>query len=324
MNDLKSAFADLRFEKFVFEVKPQSAIIFPSYKGVTLRGAFGKSLKRLFCVEKKSKKSCSECLLNQSCSYSYIFESPNIKKEPYFLSPNSSVPHPFVLEPPLDAKRHYQPGETFSFGLILVGKALRYLPSIVYSFVEIGKKGLGVERGKFSLVNVYSVQKEKKVVIFDSRKECFLNVSFTSKRDFPYGEEMKKTDTLKLEFLTPVRIVKEGKPLKNLEFWNIINALLIRLAQLMYFHCGEKPEIDIQKLVDESRGVKVVESQLYWSEFAHFSPRIRERIKLGGLLGDITFKGKLDKWYPILKLGEILHLGKATSFGFGKYTVGGK
>jgi CRISPR/Cas system endoribonuclease Cas6 (RAMP superfamily) len=39
---------------------------------------------------------------------------------------------------------------------------------------------------------------------------------------------------------------------------------------------------------------------------------------LRGLLGRITFEGKVAPYIPILKLAEICHVGKATSFGFGR------
>jgi CRISPR/Cas system endoribonuclease Cas6 (RAMP superfamily) len=44
-------------------------------------------------------------------------------------------------------------------------------------------------------------------------------------------------------------------------------------------------------------------------------------MKIGGFIGDIVFKGNLEKFMDFLWLGEWIHLGKATSFGFGKYKI---
>jgi hypothetical protein len=47
---------------------------------------------------------------------------------PHFLRKYEKAPHPFVIEPPLETKTHYKPGDAFTFGIVLVGKAADYLP----------------------------------------------------------------------------------------------------------------------------------------------------------------------------------------------------
>jgi CRISPR/Cas system endoribonuclease Cas6 (RAMP superfamily) len=48
---------------------------------------------------------------------------------------------------------------------------------------------------------------------------------------------------------------------------------------------------------------------------------------MGGFIGDITFEGDIEPFMSVLKVGEVLHVGKGTGFGLGKYEVkesGGK
>jgi len=44
-------------------------------------------------------------------------------------------------------------------------------------------------------------------------------------------------------------------------------------------------------------------------------------MKMGGFVGDISFKGDLEKFLPFIILGEYIHVGKGTSFGLGKYDI---
>ena len=64
------------------------------------------------------------------------------------------TPHPFILEPPEDTRTSYEPGETLSFGLILIGRAVDYLAYFIYTFEELGCLGIDRNRGKYKLLQV--------------------------------------------------------------------------------------------------------------------------------------------------------------------------
>ena len=42
---------------------------------------------------------------------------------------------------------------------------------------------------------------------------------------------------------------------------------------------------------------------------------------MGGFVGDVTFEGDVQPFVQIIKAGEILHVGKGTAFGLGRYGV---
>jgi len=43
---------------------------------------------------------------------------------------------------------------------------------------------------------------------------------------------------------------------------------------------------------------------------------------MGGFVGEITFEGHIEPFMPLIEAGEVLHLGKGTGFGLGKYFLG--
>ncbi len=42
---------------------------------------------------------------------------------------------------------------------------------------------------------------------------------------------------------------------------------------------------------------------------------------MGGFVGEVTFAGNIGPFIPLIKVGEILHVGKGTSFGLGRYEI---
>ena len=95
-----------------------------------------------------------------------------------------------------------------------------------------------------------------------------------------------------------------------------------RLSLLYYFHCnGDSSEWDFKGIIEQSKEIKVKEKNLRWYDWERNSGRQETRIKMGGFLGYITFEGDVEPFMQIIKAGEILHVGKGTGFGLGKYEI---
>ncbi|MGB9716175.1 MAG: CRISPR system precrRNA processing endoribonuclease RAMP protein Cas6, partial [Thermodesulfovibrionales bacterium] len=108
----------------------------------------------------------------------------------------------------------------------------------------------------------------------------------------------------------------------DLEFHILIRNLLRRLSLLSYFHCGGEPaELDFKKIIEMAKRVNLKERNLRWYDWERYSTRQDTRMKMGGFVGDIIFEGYIEPFMPFIKAGEILHVGKGTSFGLGKYEI---
>ena len=58
-----------------------------------------------------------------------------------------------------------------------------------------------------------------------------------------------------------------------------------------------------------------------WYDWERYSARQDIRMKMGGFIGKVSFEGELNEFIPFVKLGELLHVGKGTSFGLGRYVI---
>ncbi|WP_333654949.1 CRISPR system precrRNA processing endoribonuclease RAMP protein Cas6 [Dissulfurispira sp.] len=308
--------ADITAGRFEFCVVPRDPLILPSYKGSTFRGAFGHAFKRVVCALKA--KECSGCLLKEKCVYSYVFETPP-PPDTKMMRKYVAAPHPFIIEPPLEKRMSYKPADEITFGLVLVGRAIDYLAYFIYAFSELGSIGIGRGKGSFELKNVSSNGR----IIYDSQSKTIH--SFKA-NDIPlfFDDSSGKSEieNVTIRFLTPTRIFYNNHLTKDLEFHILVRNLLRRLSLLYYFHCGGDPsDWDFKGLIKKSEDVVVAKRNLRWYDWERYSARQNTKMKMGGFVGEITFNGDVEQLMPLIKAGEIVHVGKGTTFGLGKYEV---
>ena len=330
----------LRIAKYRFTLEAVERLGLPRYKGSTLRGGFGAVFKRTVCFQREVK-SCADCLLQANCPYAYIFETAP-PQDAEVLRTYSDVPLPFVIEPPLDTKTVYEPGETLDFGLVLVGRAINYLPYFIIVFQELGRMGLGRGRGKYALRQVAAVQpldgSEETIyaAVNGMVRERDLSVGWEEieaqssklkvqtsnvKRETSNVKRQTSNFQLKVNFLTPTRMKHEGRFVVRPEFHVLVRSILRRVSSLYYFHCGEKWEADYRGIIEAARGVELAEARTEWVDWERYSRRQEAAMKLGGFVGRVVYQGDWEPFAALLVLGQLVHVGKACVFGHGKYEI---
>lgn len=308
----------IRYQTTEFIIRFLESCELPVYKGSTLRGGFGNAFKRSVCLFKN--KNCYECHLNRECAYAYLFESiPAREIELAHFGKYEAIPHPFIIEPPEEARALYQPGEELGFNIILIGKAIKYLPYFALAFERLGEIGIGKGRKKFNLGRVATCGKDiykpdTKEILPGNYSELFIPET--------YNFTNEKEEELTLEFRTPVRIKYNRDNVVKLDFFILITNILRRILLLNYFHGdGKPPGWDHKSIIEAAKNISIKSDRLIWQDWERYSNRQKTRMKLGGLKGTITYKGNVFNFLPLLEAGEILHAGKGTSFGLGKYMI---
>jgi len=307
----------LTFALFEFKTKTTNSFYLPPYKGSTFRGAFGHTIKKIACVKKQS--DCDDCLLKAKCIYSYIFETPP-PEDTSMMKNYTAAPHPFILEPPLEVKTDYEKGESLNFSLILTGKGIDYLPYFIYAFDEIGKNGIGRDRGRYEIEEVINHKSDwlDGTVIYGKEKKLLSPPNILTTDEFDNNRE---ADKITLSFITPARIKYEEKFVNTLEFHIFMRNILRRISLLTYFHCNGKLDVDFKDIIEKASNISMIKSELEWLDWERYSNRQQSRMKMGGLVGNITFKGDFKDFLSYIITGKYIHIGKAASFGLGKYEV---
>jgi hypothetical protein len=286
-----------------------------------LRGGFGTAFKQTVCVVEH--RDCGRCLLRTTCAYPYVFDTP-APPDAARMRKYTAAPHPFVLLPPLEQKERYEPGERLHVGWTLVGKGAQYLPYFIYAFERLGAhQGLGRGRGRFTLEEVSWLSPHAEPVAIYRGEAQVLRHAFRllDVRDLATPFDSDERSRLTLHFHTPTRLVYQGALTDTPSFHVILRALLRRLSNLAYFHCGTVLQLDFRRLIDMAEDVVAVTRWLQWYDWERYSARQKTRMKMGGFVGRVTYAGNLAPFLPLLRLGAMVHIGKGATFGLGKYDI---
>ncbi len=280
---------------------------FPKHIFSPLRGTLGASLKSFFCLL-KHLPSCQECPCLESCVYGMVFETVRPKNAPKFKK-YPFLPHPFAITP------IYKPGESsWKLGLTLVGEATKFFPHFIAAIRRAGEMGIGKHRVPFKILKAEDHFTGKSLLYGES--------SFHT----PETQEVFPTEdikTIKINFLTPLSVRFNEKIVgpREFEFHILIRNLLRRISALSFFFCGKELELPYREIIELATSVEIKEKQLKFYKIERYSARKKTTMPLKGFKGWVIVSGNLRPFFHLLKIGELVHVGKNISFGFGGYSL---
>ncbi len=287
----------------------------PAYAGSMLRGAFGHALRRVSCMTRQ--KDCTGCPLLHTCPYPAIFAPPPVE---HTLQRFTQPPAPYLIEPPPWGERSLAPGDTFSFNLVLSGRALQELPLITLALRQALQRGIGPGDGQAELTELNQQTGQNDHPENEQLIHTPATGSFNPHSHSLLPPEPLVSDEITLHFLTPLRLQENGHalPPNRLTPRALLMALIRRSSLMAEFHGNRAPDWDYKQLSQQAVTVND-EKDLKWQDWTRRSSRQQQTMKLGGVIGRWTLRGKLAPFLPALHLGQWLHVGKETVFGMGRY-----
>lgn len=313
-------FDELKVASYRFIIEAgERGLELPPFKSSAFRGGFGHVFKQLSCAF--PGKSCSECAIQNSCPYTYVFETkpPDDSK---VLRNFESVPRPYVISTAFEGKKHFRPGEHLDFDLLIFGDALTYLPYFIHSFELLGTVGIGKDRRPYTLRRVESVDlvQGHRFLVYDSgtkrirQKEVRMTGADILARAASLNEQ-----SVMISFETPLRIKWKGKYTSEPHFHLLIRNVVRRVSSILYFHHGGKElELHFADLFQKAEQIELTQPDVRWVDWERYSSRQDTKMSLGGIMGQAIYKGDLQDFIPWLVLAETIHIGKQTGFGLGK------
>lgn len=307
-------------------VRAEAPLQLPPYAGSMLRGAFGHALQALALLPHTSGQPCA---MQGNCPYCQIFSAPALPA--HSLQKFSQMPAPYVIEPPtpgLGQPWQVQPlraGQTFVFGLVLAGRALQHLPTVVLAFERALQRGLGSRNTACTLLSVQQEGAPEPLWQAAQPRQAPPVCGLLNNTTLPAAAALGTQASVQLHLHTPLRLQYQNRPARqhSLNADALLMALARRYQLLLDVCMGQNaPQQDFAALKRQAEAVRINTGDLYWFDWERYSSRQQQTMKLGGLLGTLRLHGDLAPFGHLLHLGQWLHVGKETTFGLGRYTLG--
>lgn len=294
--------------RYHFYLRVTKTMHLPQYAGSAFRGAIGRALRSGACVTRQP--SCQSCLMKQGCGYHLLFEGPEAIE--HSLQRFSKVPHPYVVEAPVDGEKTLQEGDELSFSIVLFGKALDQLALLIWGVKAAFQKEVCL--GSAELMNVWHEQTAQ--VIYKEGQ------SFIKTHDPVLHLQMPTAqDVIQLTWQPHLRLQNNGVAYgpHNIHDQALWAALFRRVSLVREFY-ADRVAFDFNRLQKMAQQVKS-NRELSWKTWRRYSSRQNQGMYLGGVVGTWTFYEVPAELYLFLKVGSYLHIGKNASFGLGGYRV---
>lgn len=224
------------------------------------------------------------------------------------------APRPLWLQPPLDPRAVYAPGDSLHFDLLLANPRPQWLAALERALPEIGRQGLGKTRGRYTVREVTPVAWTPDAAPGPIMLDEMLR----------QAQSAPPVAHLLLQWLTPLRLKREGGVLRQPPTAPVLlRRLLARAAMLAGCPLAALPLA--ADALAQAEHLTLAEHQLQWDDPSRYSARQDAVLPLGGLTGWLSYHAApgadiraVRAW---LAVGEWLHIGGKTSVGLGMYRL---
>lgn len=287
----------------------QRTLHLPRYAGGLWRSAFGSRLRRQVCIT--GEPTCQGCPLIRRCAYGYLFNTPAPDQNSAGVA--GQVVHPYVLSP-RNKYRDYQAGQTIQTDLFLLGPARHFLPEVLSTLKELRLHRTPVQ---LQAVAQYIPTEQ------GSDLQALTLAEALDVRAWHLQPPDCQPRALRFIIEHPLWVRSQGRDMtpERFAFDKLLTSAMRRVSLLTRLTTGQAPDLDFKALARQARGVVQTSSNLHWHVWRRYSARQQRQIRVRGLVGEADVAGDLAALWPILWLGQWLHVGRSAVMGQGRYRL---
>lgn len=303
----------IRYVKLHFMVVMTEDARLPVDKVSALRGGMGEMLLRANCVRDRRCASCdfaAECIVRRTMYSRYEIT-------PQFVTTDDSIGYLLECE---NYEQVFCAGDMLSFNLILFGKSIVYFNQYMQAFFALGNEGIGKDHAGYRIMSVTNTQNQP---LFTDGAVYMRNYRIQTVGEYVeyrVGRMEKTGSRNRIVFLTPVTLKYQGEFLDEYCMEAIWSAVLRRIYMMECFEGMLDTVYDLEQTRDLPLP-DVLGQEVRHVGVRRYSSTQDRKMTLSGIKGYVQLDRIPEQMLPWLLAGELIHIGKNTSFGFGRYSV---
>lgn len=279
----KEAFFALKWRTYHLEYEAQNAGKVPLSKSESWRGMLGHILLNR---ARHLYERLFECIIPFGHPLAGRFQHP---------------PNPYIVFIDDHTRTWLDRGDILHIDFTLIGDTINDFPDLLNLLLDMDERKIRSNKSGVRLrLNQFSLQQEEP--LFPSESSVF-----------PCDCHIKT--------VTPLRMRESDCKEQVIPASVWFRRIAERLSLLAHFHSHSPFTEDFVFLEALCSGVENKAGNLRWENQQRYSSRHRGSKPAGGFSGSWEYGHLPISLWPILKVGEHLHIGKATVQGMGKYKV---
>lgn len=299
----------IRYVKLHFKIQFQRDSRLPVNKVSAIRGGIGEMLLCANCIR---DRDCGNCDFEEECIVRRTMYS-KFNKKPAFVTTGESAGYVLECE---NYEEFFKAGDILEFQLILFGKTIVYFSQFLQAIYQLGTAGLGKEHARYDLVSIRNTRGKEMLEGQNIRMEHYRVQTIYEYVEYRLNQNIAWEN--RIHFKTPVTLKYQGVYQDKLALEVVLPAVLRRIYILDCFE-----NLDCEELCWPGEYPEMLEEDCQEKEITvyRYSNTKEQRIALRGIKGNMQLSDIPQELLSVLLAGEITHIGKNTSFGFGRYRI---
>ena len=216
-------------------------------------------------------------------------------------------------------EEYFCTGDLLEFNFLLFGDSIVYFNQYLQAFHSLGIQGIGNSRLRFRILRVTN-----------SRRGLLLEGGAFYKDNFKIGNvgdyvryrlrDLDRGKNVLLAFRSPLTLKYRGIYQNSLEPLPLLAAAERRLYILNCYE-GKKEGENFRRIDVESHLPEKLDERVHLERVKRYSSTQNAKVVFTGIRGSCLLSGADRTALALLAAGELVHIGKNTSFGFGRYRL---
>ena len=307
----------LRIARLLFELRPTGPLHLPlEQRGNVLRGAFGRVFQRAVCdPDCPGARSCTR---RDSCAYARLFE-PRWEEGAQFGA--EDAPRPFVFRPSLNSDPDFGPHRPLLFELRLFGEAISAAEHFVHAFQLLADTGLADRSVHLESVDMIDWMGQPHVSLVREVHTAHVPAPLVLSLEQPCAAPVLTASTVAVDFATPTWLRENGRDLRVPTFTGLVQRVRDRTSTLCQIYGKCEWQADFRAISNAAARATTVDWEGGWAQHHRTSTRTGQRMPMAGFRGTVVFSGVDQRLWPLLLIGQEIHVGRHTAWGHGWYRV---